>query len=126
MKRYLGIEISIDDDLIKNAGVLINAISNSTIFKSWTCEKKVQLVGDYVSIEVLEYEHDDYFEIDNFYELLDSLENVISSFKSSDKDFLNLRISCEYDEQCNLEFTVSELDKMSKRNISLCISCWES
>jgi hypothetical protein len=30
-----------------------------------------------------------------------------------------------YEGQCNMEFTPDEMKKLSKNNITLCISCWE-
>lgn len=39
---------------------------------------------------------------------------------------ISIWILYEYREQCNLEFSPKEMEKIGREGITLCISCWET
>jgi hypothetical protein len=63
--------------------------------------------------------------LDVFLGLLDghfaSLERIGVS-----RDDITVWLLYEYDEQCNLEFTAADMERLGRSGISLCISCWQA
>lgn len=51
----------------------------------------------------------------------DALEGIGVS-----RDDITIWLLYEYDEQCNLEFSASDLKRLGDSGISLCVSCWQA
>ena len=63
------------------------------------------------------------------------IETFLSYLNGKERELLELGVRSEnisiwmlyeYDGQCNLEFSPSDMKRLGEKEISLCVSCWES
>ncbi len=77
-------------------------------------------------IQFTQNENDEYISyIGLFLSILEGKYNQLNKIGVA-RENISIWIYYEYDGQCNLEFNPSELQRMGKEGITLCISCWES
>lgn len=62
--------------------------------------------------------------IDKFTSLLDGKIEKLSELTGSPCN-ISLWVLYGYDQQCNLEFSPEDMQKLAARQITLCISCWQ-
>lgn len=107
----LRIDINIEDFKIELIDRILGVKSNYN-FGGW-------------GLEVIQKEEDHAFPFIEYF--LSLLENKYSDLEkiSIFKDDITIWLLYEYDGQCNLEFSPSDLLRIGKENITFCISCWE-
>lgn len=62
--------------------------------------------------------------INNFLGILSGKYNDLERI-GINRENISIWILYEYEEQCNMEFCPSDLQKIGNEGITLCISCWE-
>lgn len=76
-------------------------------------------------IEVVVDENDKYFDAINYFiDILEPNFSKLFSIGITSYD-ISIWILYEYEEQCNLEFNASDLQRIGNNNINLNISCWK-
>lgn len=76
-------------------------------------------------IQYAQYEKDAYISyIDLFLSVLKGKYDQLNMI-GVERENISIWILYEYDGQCNLEFNPSDLQRIGKEGITLCISCWE-
>ena len=62
--------------------------------------------------------------IDYFLSIIEGKSSQLKNINITDDD-ISIWVLYEYQDQCNLEFTSTDLKKIGNAGVSLCISCWE-
>ncbi len=76
--------------------------------------------------EIVEEEKDTSINfIDVFLKILEGKEKDLESIGIDNSD-IEFWMVYEYDDQCNIEFSPKDLIRVGEKDISLCISCYES
>lgn len=76
-------------------------------------------------IQFTQNENDEYISyIEFFLSILEGKYNQLNKIGVA-RENISIWVFYEYDGQCNLEFSPSDLLKIGKEGITLCISCWE-
>ena len=63
--------------------------------------------------------------IEHLLMMIEGKTTDLSALIDDINEAISLWVLYEYEEQCNLEFTVHELTTLAINKVSLCISCWQ-
>lgn len=76
-------------------------------------------------LQFTQNENDKYYNyFDYFLSVLDGKYDQLEMI-GVNRDDISFWLLYEYDGQCNLEFNPTDMQRMGKEGITLCISCWE-
>mgnify|MGYP003565275533 CR=1 FL=1 len=110
MTIYYSLRIEVGEELYSFINTLLGVKSNSSSI--W-------------EIQFIQQEHDIYISyIDYFLSILEGKYRLLDTIGVTRED-ISIWILYEYENQCNLEFSPTELTKIGVQGITLCISCWE-
>jgi hypothetical protein len=126
MKFYKTLEIPIKDSKENTTNIFSEKLEKDSIYLSWNHKKSIKNNKDTVIIEIVENEEDSRFDcVNEFIKIIQANKIIIDKYKLTESN-IALFINYEYDEQCNMEFSIDELKKLVDYEIVLCISCWQN
>lgn len=110
MKLYYSLRIDAKKEIYEYINKLLKIKSNNPPF--W-------------ELQFIQHENDEYISYINFFlSVLDGKYDQLSLLGVK-RENISIWILYEYEGQCNLEFSPSDLQKIGAEGITLCISCWE-